>query len=215
MIISFINQKGGSGKTTLAVNVASTLVKLGYSVLLIDADSQESSSAWASIRAETLFQVISMARPNFAKDAMKMALNYDFTIIDGPPHAQEISRSCIAAADLVLIPIEPSGLSIWASEMTVAQIYEASECKNIHAAFIISRKIKRTIIGRQIYVMAEGYRLPILTSHVHQRVAFAECLTLGKSIHEYEPYGLAVEEIQQLTNEILDLAETSFSAESR
>lgn len=215
MIISFINQKGGSGKTTLAVNVASTLVKLGYSVLLIDADSQASSSAWASIRAETLFQVVSMARPNFAKDAMIMALNYDFTIIDGPPHAQEISRSCIAAADLVLIPIEPSGLSIWASVMTVAQVHEASECKDIQVAFVISRKIKRTIIGRQIYVMAEGYRLPILTSHVHQRVAFAECLTLGKSILEYEPNGLAVEEIQQLTNEILDLAETNFSAGSR
>ncbi|ARE84380.1 chromosome-partitioning ATPase Soj [Roseovarius mucosus] len=214
MIICFINQKGGSGKTSLSINVASTLARLGYSVLLIDADRQASSSAWVSLREETAFQVVSMARPNFAKDAKQMALKYDFTIIDGPPHAEEISRSCIAAADLVLIPIEPSGLSIWASEMTIRQVQEVSEYKDIRAAFVISRKISRTIIGRQIYGMSEGYGPPVLTSHVHQRVAFAECLTLGKSIHEYEPRGLAAVEIQQLTNEILNLIETNFPIES-
>jgi len=214
MIISFINQKGGSGKTSLSINVACTLARLGHSILLIDADSQASSSTWASVRAETRFQVVSMARPNFAKDAMKMALNYDFTIIDGPPHAQEISRSCIAAADLVLIPIEPSGLSMWASEMTISQVREASEYKDTQAAFVISRKISRTVIGREIPGMTEGYGPPVLASQVHQRVAFAECLTLGKSIHEYEPDGLAADEIHQLTNEILDLVGTNFPMES-
>lgn len=214
MIICFINQKGGSGKTSLSINVASTLATLGYSVLLIDADSQASSSAWVSLREETAFQVVSMARPNFAKDAKKMALKYDFTIIDGPPHAEEISRSCIAAADLVLIPIEPSGLSVWASEMTIAQVQEASEYKDVKAAFVVSRKISRTIIGREIYGMSEGYGPPVLASHVHQRVAFAECLTLGKSIHEHEPDGLAAYEILQLTNEILNFVETNFPKDS-
>src|SRR6056297_1586596 len=191
MIISFINQKGGSGKTSLSINVACTLARLGHSILLIDADSQASSSTWASVRAETRFQVVSMARPNFAKDAMKMALNYDFTIIDGPPHAYEISRSCIAAADLVLIPIEPSGLSAWASDMTIAQVREASEFKEIKSAFVFSRIISRTIIGREIHGMTKGSGPPVLASEIHQRVAFAECLTLGKYIHEYEPEGLA------------------------
>lgn len=208
MIISFINQKGGAGKTTLSINVASTLARLGHSVLLIDADSQASSSAWASLRAEAPFQVVSMARSNFAQDARQMALNYEFVIIDGPPHAQEISRSCIAAADLVLIPIEPSGLSMWASNMTIAQVREASEFKDIQAAFVVSRIISRTVIGREIHSMTESYRMPVLASGVYQRVAFAECLTLGKSIHEYEPDGLAANEIHQLTNEILNIAET-------
>ncbi len=208
MIISFINQKGGTGKTTLSINVASTLARLGNAVLLIDADSQASSSTWASLREETPFQVVSMARPNFAKDARKMALNYDFTIIDGPPHAYEISRSCIAAADLVLIPIEPSGLSTWASDMTVSQVREASEFKDIQAAFVVSRVISRTVIGREVHRMTKGSGPSVLTPGIHQRVAFAECLTLGKSIHEYEPDGLAADEIQQLTNEILNIAET-------
>lgn len=206
MVISFINQKGGSGKTTLSINVASALAGLGYSVLLIDADSQASSSTWASLRQETPFRVISMARPNFSKDARQMAADYNFTVIDGPPHAQEISRSCIAAADLVLMPIEPSGLSAWASEMTIAQVYEASEFKDIRAAFVVSRKITGTVIGREVRGMTNGYRTPVLASEVHQRIAFAESLTLGKTIHEYDPDCRARVEIAELTNEILDTA---------
>ena len=98
-------------------------------VLLIDADKQGSTSTWASLREKTDFQVVSMARENMARDALKIAADYEFTVIDGPPHAEEIARSCVIAADFVAVPIEPSGLSTWASDLTVKQVQEAQEYK--------------------------------------------------------------------------------------
>ena len=83
------------GKSTLSQNVADCLSRLGQKVLLIDADKQSTSSGWASLRSEYRFTVVSMARE--AIGAMKIAADYDFTIIDGPPHGEAISRSCIVA----------------------------------------------------------------------------------------------------------------------
>ena len=111
-------------------------------MLLIDADKQGTASTWASLRAESSFQVVSMARENMARDALKLAGDFDFTIIDGPPQAETISRSCIVASDLVLVPIEPGGASRWSSDLTIRQLKEAQELKPaLKCGFVISRKI--------------------------------------------------------------------------
>src|SRR5487761_1737077 len=118
MVISFLNQKGGVGKTTLSVNVAACLANQGGKILLIDADKQGSASTWAGLRSEPAFQVVSMARENMAKEALRLAADFDHTGSDGPPHAEQIARSCIIASNVVILPIEPSGLSTWASDLT-------------------------------------------------------------------------------------------------
>lgn len=203
MIISFLNQKGGVGKTTLSVNVAGCLARQGHRVLLIDADKQGSATTWASLREDAPFQVVSMARANMARDALKLAQDYTHTIIDGPPHAEEIARSCIVASDFVALPIEPSGLSTWASDLTVRQIKEAQEFKpSLKCGFVVSRKIGKTVIGRDIRNMAAEAGLPILASEIEQRVAFAEGMTMGQTIFEWAGDSNAAREINQLTKEI-------------
>lgn len=204
MILSFINQKGGVGKSTLSINVAAYLAQSGR-VLLIDADEQGSAAAWASLRDETPFRVIGMARDNMARDAIELAADHKHTVIDGPPRAQKIARSVIIASDVVLIPIEPSGLSTWAASETVAQVQEAQALKpSLKCGFVISRKIGNTVIGREIRDMAAQEGFPILRTEVLQRVPFAESLTLGRTIFEYAPESAAAGEIAALVSEIME-----------
>ncbi|MCU7878965.1 MAG: AAA family ATPase [Candidatus Thiodiazotropha sp. (ex Lucinoma borealis)] len=205
MIISFINQKGGVGKTTIAINVASLLAQQGYKTLLIDADKQGSSSTWASLREETPFQVVSLARENMAKDALSLATEYDYTLIDAPPHAEAISRSCIIASDLVIMPIEPSGLSTWASDVTVKQVEQARDYKEtLKCGFVVSRKIGNTVIGRQVREMVENTGMRVFDADIENRVAFAESMTMGQNIFEWNADKKATAEIITLTKELVN-----------
>ncbi|MGH9407131.1 MAG: ParA family partition ATPase [Terriglobia bacterium] len=206
-VISFINQKGGVGQSNLSINVAACFGLLADTkVLLIDADKQGTASDWASLRPETSFQVVKMARENMAQDALRLAANFDFTVIDGPPQAETISRSCIVASDLVVVPIEPGGASRWSSDLTVRQLKEAREFKpTLKCGFVISRKIRSTVLGRDARAMAADLGIPIFETEIEQRIAYAEATTMGKTVFEWAGAGQAAIEIQKLAHELIEV----------
>ncbi len=207
MIISVQNQKGGVGKTTIAVHISHALALKKKRVLLVDADPQGSARDWAAARGEEPpFPVIGLDRPTIHRDLPTVATGYDHVVIDGPPRVSDLARSAIIAADIVVIPIQPSPYDIWAADEVVKLIQEASVFKeNLKAVFVINRKIVNTAIGRDVVEALEQYPFPVLQSAVSQRVVFAESAAEGKTVLEVDKSGSASKEVKALVQELLKL----------
>lgn len=207
MIISVQNQKGGVGKTTLAIHISHALVLKGFKVLLVDADPQGSARDWAAARgAEPQFPVVGLDRPTIHRDLSALMKDFDHAVIDGPPRVSDLARSAIIAADLIVVPIQPSPYDIWAADEIIKLIQEASVFKEkLKSVFVINRKIVNTAIGRDVVEALEQYPIPVLKASISQRVAFAESAATGSTVLETDSKGAAAKEVMALVNELMSL----------
>jgi len=190
VIVCFCSLKGGAGKTTLATHLAAAISQLERRVLLVDADPQASASDWAAARNEAHkppFSVIGLARDTLHRDLPDIARGFDHVVIDTPPRIAAIARSAILAADLILIPVQPSSYDVWAASETIEVVKEATVFKpELKAALVINRRVTNTAIGRDVEAALDAFPFPVLPKKIAQRVAFAESSS-GYSVLESAP----------------------------
>ena len=208
-IIAFLSQKGGAGKTTLATCIARQLQLDGVDVILVDADPQGSARDWRAATERDTVLVVGLDRPTLEKDvkALVGGNGNKWIIIDGAPRNEAMTVSAIKAADLVLIPVQPSPYDVWAAEDLVSLIKTRQELTNgkPKAAFVISRAIKRTELGRDVHKALSEMDLPVFDAFTTQRQIYPKAAADGLTPADVEVEGEAAKEIRAIIKEIYGL----------
>ena len=204
MIISFVNQKGGVGKTTTAINLAASLKRKNYSMAFIDSDPQGSAIQWHDVENNKAFDIMHHPGPIEKDDIEELGRDFDYVIIDAPPAIGEIAKSILEISDLVIIPLSPSSLDIWSCWGTLEMIEEARQINsNLEVKLLINRKVPGTRVGREAREAMEVFEMDLFDTELCQRVAFVEAMTCGVSVMQYSPYSKAAEEVERFCEEVI------------
>lgn len=207
-VIAVLNQKGGSGKTTIATNLAHALQLADTKVLLIDSDPQGSARDWNQANGGSVLPVVGLDRETLPTDLQAIQSGYDFIVIDGAPQIAKMAVAAVKVADIVLIPVQPSPYDIWAAADLVDIIkarQAITEGKPL-AVFVISRAIKNTKLSGEVAEALEGYGLPVLKHGTTQRVIYPTSASLGNTVFSGED-NPACEEIRAVAEELLEWLE--------
>lgn len=206
-VISVLNQKGGVGKTTIATNLARALQLPGMEVLLIDSDPQGSSSDWSAAKENQPVPVIAITRPTIERDLKSVSHKKDYIVIDGCPQTSDMAVSAIKAADLVLIPVQPSPWDIWATSDLVDMVKQRIEITEgkLKTAFVVSRAIRNTKLSKEVVEALQDYQLPILVARTHNLTIYSSCVKGGGTVFDEDPDCSAAKEISDIAREIIDI----------
>jgi chromosome partitioning protein len=203
-VLTIAQQKGGAGKTTLAAHLAVAFVALGRRVALLDIDPQASLAAWYRLRSEcakprleTLL-LSEIAGWRIGTEVARLKTQADLIIIDSPPHAETEAKAAVRCADLVLIPVQPSPMDVWATAPTV----EIAKSANVPVLAVLNRVPPRGALVEQMRSALAAQHLPLAATVIGNRIAFAASMLVGRSILEQSPRARAAQEIRDLAGEI-------------
>lgn len=193
--MAFLSQKGGSGKTTLAVHIAVAAVETGEQVVLVDTDLQQSATIWADARSEA--QPVVATASAIELDRVIAAARHDamtLCIIDTAPHATPDAARIAQSVDLVIIPCRPTAFDVAAVGSAVDIVRAAS----VRAVLVLSAcPFRAPEIAETRRLLAEQ-GLPIAPIAITDRRAFARAIATGRAVTEFDPTGKAAEEVRDL-----------------
>lgn len=212
-VIAIVNQKGGSGKTTVSMQLAGSLARRNQSVLVIDADPQATATRCAAAATdENPFPaaVVGMGAANSKvhREVSKFMDKYDFIIIDTPPAAEaQVTQSALLIADLALIPVIPSPYDLWAT-VQIKQAIEAAKTinENLQARLIINQCQPNTTLAKDSIDVLPEFGLDVCKTYLRQRTIYRQSAAFGQSVHQFGKKAKdAISEIEALTNEITSI----------
>lgn len=200
-VITVAQRKGGSGKTTLAANLAVAWRAAGRRVAVVDIDPQQSLSLWLGLRDDSPDLVASQIKGWRVRDEVeRLARTADLVLVDSPPHDETETKLAIRAADLVVVPVQPSPMDVWATRRTLALVREEKR----RALLVLNRVPSRARLTDHIFGSLDELGAEIAAARIGNRVLFASALAEGRTAGEVEPRGAAAAEIGALAREILE-----------
>jgi chromosome partitioning protein len=207
-VIALVGQKGGVGKSTVAVCLAAEAIERGMSVLLVDADPQGTARTWGDVAAEakrTVPTIVAMGATMHRDDQLRrVAKPYALAIVDCPPRLGDVQRSALMVADLAILPCGPSAADAWALTSSLEIITEARTVRPMLLAHVLlTRKQARTAIGQNAREVLKASGLPILRTELGYRVAYQEALSSGQGVTTHAPRDRGATEIHALLDEVL------------
>lgn len=205
VVITVAQQKGGTGKTTLAANLAAAFAPSGR-VALLDIDPQKSLSRWHALRRARLHEAAALAFSDTSGwrlpgELDRLKRNHDVVLIDSPPQLDTDARVAVRAADVVLVPIQPSLPDVWAAEGTLK--LAADERRPAHLLF--NRAPPTSKLRDAITADLNSRSLPILHSALGNRAGFAHAFAAGLGVTEAAPRSTAAAELRALLAELQEL----------
>lgn len=204
-VITIAQQKGGAGKTTLASHLAVALQQKGRRVAIVDIDPQGSLGRWHQAREQTFGEgytgltFASVSGWRVSSEVSRLRKTHDYIVIDSPPHTETEARTAIRCADLIIVPMQPSPMDLWATQATL----DLAAAERLPVKIIFNRVTPNS----KLAPMIEKYLKRGIAGILGNRVIFAASLLEGRTATEIAPTSPAAMEIKAIVKMITDMFE--------
>lgn len=208
--IAVVNQKGGAGKSTIAVHLARWLQRQNQQLLVIDADGQKTSSIWLESLEHGIPFLVIQDPDELLEELPKLVSEYEWVLIDGPATLSETTRALLLWADMALIPCQPAGVDLASASDTVRLIRQAKAIRGglPKAALFLNKAIKGTKLKDEAFaVLQQVQDVELLKTIIHQRQVITDSFGQGATVFDMTgtPAGTARRELESLFKQAMEV----------